>query len=94
MNAPRLPLPTVVDYAAWEKGYMPPSEHILIDELSYRGARVVLSTSLSREHTMWFVVKGPPLTNKQRKMLRDIMAIWFDDEPEPEPSVDGEGLDR
>lgn len=72
---------TVVDYDAWNKGYMPPSEHILIDKLAYRGARVILSTALSREHQMWFVVEGPPMTNRQRKMLRSIMEIWFDDEP-------------
>lgn len=79
---------SVVDYDAWNRGYMPPSEHILIDQLAYRGARVVLSSSLSPEHQMWFVVKGPPMTNKQRKMLREIMALWFDDEPEPD--ADGE----
>jgi hypothetical protein len=51
---------TVVDYEAWNRGYMPPSEHVLIDKLSYRGARVQLSTPVSREHQIWVVIEGPP----------------------------------
>lgn len=35
---------TVVDYDAWKRGYMPPSEHVLIDQLAYRGARVVMGS--------------------------------------------------
>jgi hypothetical protein len=73
---------TVVDYEAWNRGYMPPSEHVLIDKLSYRGARVHLSTPISREHQIWIVIDGPPLTNKQRKHLREMVNLWFEDEPE------------
>jgi hypothetical protein len=76
------PVLSVVDYDAWNKGYMPPSEHILIDKLAYRGARVNLSTPISRDHQLWVVVEGPPMTTKQRKQLLEIMKIWFDDEPE------------
>lgn len=72
---------TVVDYDAWNRGYMPPSEHVLIDKLSYRGARVQISTPISREHQIWVVVEGPPLNNKQRKAIRDMVNLWFEDEP-------------
>jgi hypothetical protein len=61
---------------------MPPSEHVLIDKLAFRGARVQLSTPIGREHQIWVVIEGPPLTNKQRKMLRDMVNLWFEDEPD------------
>ena len=90
---------TVVDYEAWNRGYMPPSEHVLIDKLAYRGARVQLSTPISHKHQIWVVIDGPPLTNKQRKAIRDMVNLWFEDEPEQEsaPVVEtthnsGEGL--
>lgn len=82
-DRPAMPVLSVVDYDAWNKGYMPPSEHVLVDKLSYRGARVQLSTPISREHQMWVVVEGPPLSNKQRKAIRDMVNLWFEDEPEP-----------
>jgi hypothetical protein len=31
-----------VNYKAWQEGYMPPSEHLLIDALSFRGAKVAI----------------------------------------------------
>lgn len=37
---------SVVDYNAARRGYMPPTEHILIDELSYRGMKVLFRTSI------------------------------------------------
>jgi type IV secretory pathway protease TraF len=85
---------TVVDYDAWKRGYMPPSENILIDKLAYRGARVQLSTPISREHQIWIEVDGPTLTNKQRKAIRDMANLWFEDEPElatttPDPTDTG-----
>jgi hypothetical protein len=48
---------SVVDYDAWEKGYMPPSEHCLIDALSYRGAKVAMASGVRETH-WWLVVKG------------------------------------
>ena len=81
------PVLSVVDYEAWGKGYMPPSEHILIDKLAYRGARVQLSTIVGREHQMWVVIEGPPLTNKQRKAMREMVNLWFEDEPEEPAKV-------
>lgn len=57
-----------VDYDAWQRGYMPPSEHILIDELAYRGARVVCSSN-GGDIAFWLVVKGDI---KDRKALSAI----------------------
>lgn len=83
---PHPPVLSVVDYAAWEKGYLPPSEHILIDKLAYRGARVVLSTWLGGDGQLWVVLEGKPLTNRQRKLLREMITLWFDDEEEAKPT--------
>ncbi len=55
---------SIIDYAAWEKGYMPPSEHILIDELSYRGARVVMSSDMGGL-AYWLVVRGDKICGRQ-----------------------------
>jgi hypothetical protein len=63
---------TVVDYKSWEKGYMPPSEHVLIDQLSYRGARVVMSSDFG-DLAYWLVVRGEKLTG--RKLLAVKRAI-------------------
>jgi hypothetical protein len=43
------PVPSVVDYDAWRKGYMPPSEHILIDKLAYRGDVIVPALKQARD---------------------------------------------
>lgn len=52
---PRL---SVVNYDAWSQGYMPPCEHVLIDELSRKdGARVVVSTRAT-DFAYWLVVRG------------------------------------
>lgn len=80
------PVLSIVDYAAWEKGYMPPSEHILIDKLSYRGAKVIMSFSVASNEQVWIVLEGGvKLTNSKRKFLLEIMNTWFDldaDEPD------------
>jgi len=80
------PVLSVVDYDAWEKGYMPPSEHVLIDKLSYRGARVVMSTWLGGDQQLWVVLEGDkPLTQKQRRLMLEMMKIWFDDDEPAQP---------
>lgn len=48
---------TVVDYDAWKRGYMPPSEHVLIDQLAYRGATVNTSSDLG-DCAFWIVTRG------------------------------------
>lgn len=52
------PVASVVDYAAWEKGYMPPSEHRLIHALSHEGAKVRASSEVVRGSGWWIVTKG------------------------------------
>lgn len=68
---------SVVDYKAWEKGYMPPSEHVLIDQLSYRGARVVLGSDWG-ELAMWVVVRGPMPNREVRKAMCAMIEMAFD----------------
>lgn len=63
MSAPTL---SVVDYEAWGKGYLPPCEHILIDALSYRGARVVASSS-TKDEGWWIVSRATPSMTKTNK---------------------------
>lgn len=75
------PVFSVVDYAAWQKGYMPPAEHIVIDQLSYRGARVMAGVDYG-ERGWWLVVKGPV----NRQAIRRVLLAMFeamDEEPEP-----------
>ena len=75
-----------VDYEAWRKGYMPPSEHVLIHELSAEGAKVIASSSLGGS-SWWLVVKGKTLTPAQRKAIRYLMEnMDEDDETEPATS--------
>lgn len=80
---------SVVDYAAWGKGYMPPSEHTLIDALSYRGAKVILSSS-SDETGYWLVVKGLPKFRgrKLRGLMQQIEIIL--EEIEAEEAVEAQ----
>ncbi len=49
-----------VEYGPWTRGYMPPSEHILIDELTYRGARVSMMCGgiTPASPSWWLVTKG------------------------------------
>ncbi|GIK47973.1 MAG: hypothetical protein BroJett013_06700 [Alphaproteobacteria bacterium] len=55
----------VVDYNAWQRGYMPPSEHILIDALAFRGAKVRASTHLREGHGWWIVTQGDVFDNDE-----------------------------
>lgn len=74
---------SVVDYTAWNRGYMPPSEHILIHKLSHEGARVAFASWLGGDAHMWIVLEGgKALTNKQRKAMREFVLLMVDDEPE------------
>lgn len=63
---------TVVDYDAWKRGYMPPSEHVLIDQLAYRGARVVMSTDFGDHGAVWIVTRDvQKLSAPVRRALRE-----------------------
>lgn len=81
---------SVVDYAAWYKGYMPPGEHVLIDALSYRGAKIVLS-SCSSDTGYWLVVKGHPRFKgkKLRALMEQIENVLREIEEEEEAAFIG-----
>ena len=71
---------TVVDYDAWKRGYMPPSEHVLIDQLAYRGARVVMSTDFGDHGAIWIVTRDISKMNRTaRNAFRDIINDVLDD---------------
>lgn len=77
---------TVVDYDAWNKGYTPPSEHCLIDQLAYRGARVVIASDWGKHGAFWIVMRGLPHPNPLvRKAMREMMELVFDDDKPSEP---------
>lgn len=85
------PVLSVVDYAAWEKGYMPPSEHILIDQLAYRGARVVMSSDFG-DQAYWLVVRGTRLYGRNlfrvREAIEAVLNALEEDEPASVPDGD------
>lgn len=94
------PVLSVVDYDAWKKGYMPPSEHILIDQLAYRGARVVMSMDWGKHGAVWLVVRDLKLSREARKALLEALHMALEEnEPAssltetaagPEPQATGE----
>lgn len=49
-----------VDYDAWNRGYMPPSNHRLIHALMYEGAHVVGSSHVTAGEGWWIVIQGEP----------------------------------
>lgn len=79
-----------VDYDAWSRGYMPPSEHVLIDALHLRGAKVEMSCNVGREEKVWIVYQGKGFGRKARRhlmrMMQELDAV-MDDEDEPAPPV-------
>lgn len=65
---------------------MPPSEHILIDKLAYRGAKVVLSFSVGvKGEQVWLVLENGPLSPAKRKLMLKIMQQWFEADEEDAP---------
>jgi hypothetical protein len=71
---------SVVDYAAWERGYTPPSEHILIDQLAYRGARVMMMSDFGDDlGAVWVVIRGKALTPAMRRSMRHMLEVFTDD---------------
>jgi hypothetical protein len=77
------PMLSVVDYDAWERGYMPPSEHVLIDQLSYRGARIVMSSDYG-DSAFWLVIRGKTPTGKHNLALRKMIEEWLDGDDAPD----------
>jgi hypothetical protein len=77
------PVLSVVDYDAWNRGYMPPTEHVLIDQLSYRGARVVTMSDWGEQGAWWLVCRGPKPASA---ILRSVFwALEADEKVEPSP---------
>lgn len=72
------PVLSPVDYDAWDRGYMPPTEHILIDALQFREAKVKFMTGFSPHHNMFVVVQGPDMTAKQRQQMRRVFKMMMD----------------
>lgn len=75
-----------VDYEAWRKGYMPPTEHVLIDALAHRDAKVVSMSSFAKGNAWWFVVQG------KRPSVKMLNAMWrlLYAEEEKELAADGD----
>jgi len=66
---------------------MPPSEHVLIDQLAYRGARVILASDMG-DYAYWVVIRS----NKPHGRMLPVMqalehAINATGELEASPSV-------
>ena len=72
------PVLSVVDYDAWHKGYMPPSEHVLIDQLSYRGAKVVLSSDVG-DTAFWLVTRGEKIKGKTALAIYKMISMALDE---------------
>ena len=74
------PILSVVDYAAWERGYMPPSEHVLIDQLAYRGARVKFASDWGKDGAIWVVMRGDRKWSREvRKKILEMADLFFQD---------------
>lgn len=71
------PVLSVVDYEAWRKGYLPPSEHILIDALSYREAKVLTGCDWG-DFAFWIVVRGKRPRREVMKKIHELLTIEAD----------------
>lgn len=83
-----------VNYEAWQDGYQPPGDHVLIHNLMYEGAHVVSSLALDG-FGFWVVVRGT-LAGKKGEVFRKMLESQIEDivehitvEPEGPPSSDG-----
>lgn len=70
----------VVNYDAWKAGYTPPTEHILIDQLAYRGARVIMMSDWGDDGAYWIVTRGKILSPAVRKQIRLALEMMEADE--------------
>lgn len=66
-----------VDYEAWRNGYMPPSEHVLIDALHRGEAKVISSIRLVGEIGWWFVMENPDkgVSAKKAEMIKELLKM-------------------
>lgn len=78
------PVLSPVDYDAWNRGYMPPTEHVLIDALAFRDAKVITMSSDSKG-AIYVVTRGKPTDKRMRAILMQLLEA-FDDAPDAAPS--------
>lgn len=78
-----------VDYEAWRKGYMPPSEHVLIDALAHRGAKVISMAAVG-DTAWWLVIQGKRPSRKQLQAVQRALLDMMDDELEVLPSSEAQ----
>jgi hypothetical protein len=99
-DGPKGPVFSPVNYAAWASGYAPPGEHVLIDALQFRGAKVEMACSVGKDERAWVVYQGKAFSRKARQHLMDMMReldsiLAEDNEGEtplpPPPASQGEG---
>ena len=67
---------SVVDYAAWKKGYMPPGEHVLIDQLAYRGAKVKFSSHVT--DTEWWIVANGAFGVDEAEAIIETLKLYVE----------------
>lgn len=87
------PVLSIVDYGAWEKGYMPPSEHVLIDQLSYRGAKVVQMSDWGTT-AWWLVIRGARISGKQALAIRVMIETALEEMQTNAPDTDKTEIDE
>lgn len=96
MSERKPPVFSPVDYDAWSRGYIPPSEHVLIDALQFRGAKVQMSTGVGHGGQVWIVYSGPAFNAKARRhllaMMQALDEALVDEEP-PASAMEAEGRD-
>jgi hypothetical protein len=67
-----------VDYEAWRNGYMPPSEHILIDALHRGTAKVSSSFRSSDDGVGWWLVfqnTEGGISSKRAAVIKQLLAM-------------------
>src|SRR6478609_2616232 len=82
-----------VDYNAMARVYCPPSEHGLIDQLQFRGAKVVFSSAVFGTK-YWLVMNGKPVVGKRAlaimAAIEDTILLMAEEDAElSSPAVEG-----
>lgn len=89
-NRPDRPIASPVDYQAWSRGYMPTSEHVLIDALHREQAKVISSTGIIRDERIWIVAQNrdlsPRALRRLRQMVEELDGIFAEEEAATDPS--------
>lgn len=67
-----------VNYRAWRDGYLPPTEHILIHNLIYEDARVLMSTGADA-FSFWVVARGKLPTGASAKIFVKMIESQLED---------------